>query len=48
MILPKALLDCEKCSIPIKVIQEDYEAGVASSSASRARRNKCHAQNDRS
>ena len=27
--LPKVLLDCEKCGIPIKVIQEDYEAGVA-------------------
>ena len=27
--LPKVLLDCEKCGIPIKVIEEDYEAGVA-------------------
>ena len=48
MILPKVLLDCEQYGISIKVIQEDYEAGVASSSASGARRNKCHAQNDRS
>ena len=27
--LPKVILDCEVCGIPIKVIVEDYEAGVA-------------------
>ena len=28
-LLPKVLLECEDCGIPIKVIEEDYEAGVA-------------------
>ena len=27
--LPKVLLNCEDCGIDIKVIEEDYEAGVA-------------------
>ena len=27
--LPKVELNCEVCDIPHKVIQEDYEAGVA-------------------
>ena len=27
--LPKVLKECRVCDIPIKVIQEDYEAGIA-------------------
>ena len=28
-LLPKTMQECKVCGIPIKVIKEDYEAGVA-------------------